>query len=114
MQVVFAKELDCGSFFYSDLPKEEHRRWKNLLRSCPVAIAAYVPRAKANLEIDTVYVYCENDLVLPLPLQRMLVDKVKELGVRVMEESLPAGHFPSLSMPGELARVIERLSDFRA
>ncbi|KAF9872135.1 hypothetical protein CkaCkLH20_10472 [Colletotrichum karsti] len=114
MEAVLAEDHDYGSVFYSDLPKAEHQKLKDLLRSFPIACAAYVPKAKAYLNIKTVYVYCENDLAVPLSVQRMLVDKVKELGVGVKEESLPAGHFPSLSMPGELARVIERLLEYRA
>ncbi|KAL0932690.1 uncharacterized protein CTRU02_211653 [Colletotrichum truncatum] len=107
---VFTEGHDIGALLYSDLPRKEHQRWLKLLRPFPIASSQYPTQSPAYRDIETLYIYCENDALLPSVVQRSLVTKVRERGFEVHEESLQAGHFPSLSMPKELANIISNLT----
>ena len=94
-------------YFYNDLPSAERQRWiAELQRSpresnyTPISYAAY-------LHHPVTYLFCENDRGLPLEVQKMMVEKVKSQGVRVVEETCSAGHSPYLSMPDRVLEVVQ-------
>jgi hypothetical protein len=97
---------DIGAVFYPDIPKDEHQRWLKLLVNHPKALSFYSPKNLSYTEIDTVFIYCEKDAAFPYLAQKDVIQAMKSQGLRIREESLPSGHFPSLSMPDKLADVV--------
>jgi hypothetical protein len=101
---------DVGAILYGDIPKAEQDKWLALaLDSHPKACSFYMQKSAAYREIDMGYVFCEKDAAVPLFVQKGLVEGAKQAGAHVDEASLPASHFPMLSIPGELAKVITGL-----
>ncbi|KAL7950100.1 Alpha/beta hydrolase fold-1 [Trichoderma barbatum] len=106
----FNPGYDIGAIFYPDLPQEEQQKWLKTLKKHPKATSFYTPTNFAFTEIDTAFVYLEKDVAFPLFAQKTMVESIKEQGVNVQEETLPSGHFPSLSMPRELAQMVIKLA----
>jgi hypothetical protein len=100
------QSFDIGNIFYPDLPKDEQQKWLKLLVKHPKVLSFREPKALSYTEIDTVFVYCEKDTAFPYPAQKSVILAMKSQGVLIREESLPSGHFPSLSMPDRLADVV--------
>ncbi|KAF4816112.1 hypothetical protein CGCSCA5_v006827 [Colletotrichum siamense] len=107
--ICFTQGYDMGALFYSDLSKEDQQKWAGLMTYFPKACANYATKRKAYEGIDTTYIYCEEDALFSVVAQRILVGRVRERGFEIKEESLPAGHFPMLSMPDKLAEIIFNL-----
>ncbi|CCF40602.1 hypothetical protein CH063_11126 [Colletotrichum higginsianum] len=99
----------ASDLFYSDVPKAEHEKWAGLWTATPAACSQYRTKSLAYKDIDTAYIHTEQDAVISAEAQRVLVGRVKDLGVEIREESLPSGHFPSLSMPKEFADLFVQL-----
>ncbi|KAJ5018155.1 hypothetical protein K4K57_006220 [Colletotrichum sp. SAR 10_99] len=107
--ICFTQGYDMGALFYSDLSKEDQQKWAGLMTRFPKACANYATKRKAYEGIGTTYIYCEEDALFSVVAQRILVGRVRERGFEIKEESLPAGHFPMLSMPDRLAEIIFKL-----
>ena len=60
-------------------------------------------------EVDSIYVYCEDDQGVKADDQRWVVDNVKKAGFKFREGSVPSGHFPFISMPEKLLDTILEL-----
>jgi predicted esterase len=97
---------DIGAVFYPDLSKDEQQKWLEHLVKAPKSTSFYSPKKLSYTEIDTVFVYCEKDMAFPYPAQKAVIQALKSQGLQFQEESLPSGHFPSLSMPDRLADII--------
>jgi hypothetical protein len=97
---------DIGAVFYTDLPKDEQQKWLKLLVKHPKSLSFYSPKSLSYMEIDTVFTYCEKDAAFPYPAQKAVIQAMKSQGLSIQEESLPSGHFPSLSMPDKLAGIV--------
>jgi hypothetical protein len=67
-------------------------------------------KSPAYRQVNNVYIYCGEDGSFTLPAQKVVVDELKDLGIEFSEASLPSGHFPFLSMPGELIDKILELA----
>ena len=98
--------MSIGDIFYPDLTKEQQEKYLALLAWHPKACSLYEPTAFAYREIDMTYVFCEKDAAAPLVGQKFLAGAIKDSGVNFTEETLPAGHFPFLSMPKEFADIV--------
>lgn len=94
--------------FYNDLSAADQTKWANELVKFP-DIANHTPLTNlAYLYHPITYLYCENDQGIPIELQKMMAQKVKDAGVEVEEEWCDASHSPFLSMPGRVLEVAER------
>jgi hypothetical protein len=100
------QSYDIGAIFYPDIAKDEQHKWLKLLVKHPKAPSFYSPKNLSYTEIDTVFVYCEKDVAFPYIAQKAVIQAMKSQGLPIQEESLPSGHFPSLSMPNKLADVV--------
>lgn len=69
-------------------------------------IPILLPKNLLYTEIDTVFIYCEKDAAFPYPAQKAIIQAMKSQGLRIQEDSVPSGHFRSLSMPDKLADVV--------
>ena len=54
------------------------------------------------------YLYRENDQVPPLEAQKMMVERTRQLGVEVAEESCKVGHSPYLNTPKVVLDVVRK------
>lgn len=75
----------------------------------PAACLAHVMKNPAYKEVDSVYVYCENDQAVKVDDQRWIVGELKKTGVAFREGSVTAGHFPFINMPERLLDTILEL-----
>lgn len=99
-------KLDAGPFFHPDISHQDQQSALRHLVKHPKACSFYSPENTAYTEIDTTFVYCEKDMAFPQAAQRYMIMPLKDRGVKVDEEALPSGHFPSLSMPDRLAEIM--------
>jgi pimeloyl-ACP methyl ester carboxylesterase len=58
--------------------------------------------------VPCAYIYCTEDNAIPLPIQQQMAS---QLGPHASTSSVKAGHCPHLSIPDELAKVIEQTID---
>ncbi|KAK1768171.1 hypothetical protein QBC33DRAFT_585125 [Phialemonium atrogriseum] len=103
---VIDRKLDAGPFFYPDISHQDQQSALRRLVKHPKACSFYSPENKAYTEIDTTFVYCGKVMAFPQAAQRDMIMSLKDRRVKVDEESLPSGHFPSLSMPDRLAEIV--------
>ncbi|TQN67140.1 hypothetical protein CSHISOI_08374, partial [Colletotrichum shisoi] len=96
---------DASDLFYSDVPEAEHEKWASLWAATPAACSQYLTKGLAYKNTDTAYIHTEQDAVFSAEAQRVLAGRVKDLGVEIREESLPSGHFPSISVPKDEAQL---------
>lgn len=96
--------------FYNDLPKEEQDLWVAELKPCP-AIAQMTPITHAAyLHHPTTYLFCENDEALPIEVQKMMVDRVRQKEkINIDVDICTAGHSPFLSQPRAILQLVERV-----
>ena len=71
----------------------------DMLTKNPARTAQYVSKSPAYAEVNTVYVYCEQDAAVRMPAQKRVVEGLRGAGYEIKETTLPSGHFPFLSMP---------------
>lgn len=76
------------------------------MKKHPKACSFYSSPNSALAEIDTAYVYLERDVAFPLSAQKAMIATIKSQCINIREVSLPSGHFPSLSMPDRLAKMV--------
>lgn len=91
---------------YPDIPKDEQEKWLKLTVNHPKSCSFHSPKSLSYMDIETVFIYCEKDVGFPYPAQIAVVQALKSQGAKIQEETLPSGHFPSLSMPDKLAEIV--------
>jgi pimeloyl-ACP methyl ester carboxylesterase len=125
----------AAEYFYQDCTKEEQQRAAALLtpqssdapQDAPKRSAVLTelgvtgPHALPELKmsytrkgVQVVYLYCDLDAGLTLPLQEMMVGRVKKLGVDVYEKHIQAGHSPFSCKPSETAAAVHEMVGLRA
>ncbi|KAH7402175.1 Alpha/beta hydrolase fold-1 [Phaeosphaeria sp. MPI-PUGE-AT-0046c] len=72
--------------------------------STPIKGAAY-----ASPGMHVTYLVCERDMALPPAAQRGMIGQMRDAGVEITEEVCQGGHSPFLSVPGEVAAVVEKV-----
>lgn len=55
------------------------------------------------------YLVCERDMALPPAAQRGMIEQMRDAGVEITEEVCQGGHSPFLSVPDEVANVVDRV-----
>ena len=99
--------VNTNDVFYHDTKDPSY--WTSQLLKHPKAAQTVATVSKeAWRSIPVTYLVCENDHALPSFVQKMLVGKVEEAGVKVDVETCSASHSPFLSMPDKVVEVIER------
>lgn len=100
--------LDPQRRFYNDLSASEQQHWASEMLKSPASTQYTAITHVAYLYHPVTYLFCENDQALPIELQRMMVEKVRSMGVQIEEESCKAGHSPYLSMPETVLEIASR------
>jgi predicted aspartyl protease len=55
-----------------------------------------------------VYLLCEHDRAIPLPVQELMVQKARSKGADIKTELIKTGHTPYLVVPDEVARFVRK------
>jgi hypothetical protein len=67
---------------------------------------------EAFREVPITYLLCENDHALPVEVQKVMIGRIEEAGVKVGTiESCEGSHSPFLSMPAKVTEVIVRAAE---
>jgi homoserine acetyltransferase len=101
---------DPDVHFYNDLAPEVAKHFSAQLTVHPTSAQWTDVSHEAFKEIPVTYLLCENDQALPLEVQKMICGRIEAMGVKVDYESCSAGHSPFLSMPDQLAEIVEKVS----
>lgn len=56
------------------------------------------------------YVFCDVDAGLPLPVQEMMVGRLKKLGVQMKERHVGAGHSPFYNKPDDIVTAVGEMA----
>ena len=67
--------------------------------------SSYEPWANG---LPCAYIYCTEDNAIPLPTQKQMAS---QLGPNASTSSIKSGHCPHLSLPDQLAKLIEQTID---
>ncbi len=77
----FSPDVDMGALFYPDIPRAEQQKWLAMCKDHPKACSFYTPPSPSSFaDIDTVYIFCEEDVLLPVAIQRAMVGALKNSG----------------------------------
>ncbi len=101
---------DPGLRFYNDLDAAAQQKWINELVLVPRATNYDPITHAAYIYHPVTYLFCEKDEALPIFVQKMMVDKVREHGVKIDEETCASGHSPYLSMPEKVLEVVDKVA----
>ncbi|KAJ5692705.1 hypothetical protein N7462_002128 [Penicillium macrosclerotiorum] len=88
--------------FFNDLTEEERKKWVQVMKTQPAEGWDDVISYTGWKDVPSVYLICENDQLLPVPLQEQLAALANS---RV--ERCSAGHLAQLSQPGRVIEVIQ-------
>lgn len=101
-------EPDPTHWFYQDLPKEEAKKWNELLKPQAWAVNEDKAHLAAYEVISTTYLICTKDVAFPVEAQRGLVAAANARGLQIKTEEIDASHSPYLSMVEETGKFIRR------
>jgi len=99
---------DPIAHLYNDVPSGEAERAKSMrvAHSIAAQTTAITCDKAAWRSFPVSYLFCETDQAIPLKVQEMMVERVKDEGVFVKELRCSGGHSPFLSMPEKVVDVI--------
>lgn len=102
------KDPEPYHWFYHDLPKEEAEKYTSMLK--PMSLMALMDKSKfaAYEVIPTHYLLCTQDYALLYEGQKLIVQRMKDAGANVREETIVSSHSPFLSMPERTADFLRR------
>ena len=79
---------DPETTFYNDIPESEHAYLVSNLRRCP-AITLLTPLTNPGyLYVPSTYLICTLDQAIPEPVQRVMVQRAREIGAVIDEEEV--------------------------
>jgi pimeloyl-ACP methyl ester carboxylesterase len=92
--------------FFNDLPEDEAQKWStNKMYPEPTEGWEKPITYMGWRDIPSSYIVCEKDNLIPAPLQETLGQLAGSTLIR-----MDTGHFPQLSQPEELARIIQQIA----
>jgi pimeloyl-ACP methyl ester carboxylesterase len=94
---------DLKACFYNDCTDAQADEAISQLGLHRVATFGSIVTGDPVRQIASTYVSCTEDRVIPIEVQRAMIEAVRATGVAIEEVSLPASHSPFLSMPDRLA-----------
>ncbi|CVK94226.1 uncharacterized protein FMAN_03416 [Fusarium mangiferae] len=100
----------CASVSFSDLPKAEALTYAKQMTAHSAASFAGPLKNAGYLSIPVAYIVCEKDTSVPPDVQRSVVDMIfRKSGREVITFSCDSGHFPTVSVPGKVASLINQV-----
>ncbi|KAI1038787.1 hypothetical protein LB503_007828, partial [Fusarium chuoi] len=101
----------CASVNFSDLPKAEVLTYAEQMTAHSAASFAGPLKNAGYLNIPVTYIVCEKDTSVPPDVQRSVVDMIsRKSGREVITFSCDSGHFPTVSVPGKEASLINQVA----
>jgi acetyl esterase/lipase len=101
---------DPATWFFNDLPPADAAAWAKKLVVHPTSAQFDSITHEAYRSIPTTYIVCDNDAGLIPMVQEMMIENVRNAGVNVDVERLPASHSPFLSMPAKTAKLVLKIA----
>lgn len=102
---------DPEMHFYNDLTPDAAKSSAAKLVVHPTSASWTDVTREAFKEIPVTYLLCENDQALMLEVQKMTCGRIEALGVKVDYKICAAGHSPFLSMPEQLAKIVNKVAE---
>jgi pimeloyl-ACP methyl ester carboxylesterase len=96
---------DAQNVFFNDVPHDEAQKWAH--KTCPEPTMGWGEQLTYMgwRDIPSHYIICEKDGMLPVEVQDSFARLAGSTLVR-----MDAGHFPQVSKPEELARIIDQIT----
>jgi len=92
--------------FYNDVA--EPQKWIDMLKPHSYRTMFSKTTYAGWKHVPCTYLLCEQDMAIPIAVQKGMVEEAKKMGADMKVESCDAGHSPFLSVPEEMARSIRR------
>lgn len=104
---MIAEPEGCANTNFSDLPPAEGVECaKQMLAHSAVSFTGTLTHP-GHRHVPISYLVCEEDRAVPVELQKSVIARIEqESGHKVDIHTCKAGHFPSVSRPEEVVRVI--------
>jgi pimeloyl-ACP methyl ester carboxylesterase len=96
---------DPEDVFFHDVPKSEAEAWSSKVSTEPTQGWEIPLTYMGWREIPSHYILCEQDRMLPLPLQEHFSSLAGSVPLR-----MDAGHFPHVSQPQQLTAIIQQIA----
>ncbi|KAI5791891.1 Alpha/beta hydrolase fold-1 [Geopyxis carbonaria] len=100
----YSTPKDPATIFYNDMTPEDQAHWVSKLKHSSGPVFSDPVTYEPWKEVPCMYLYCEKDNGIPLPVQQMMAET---LGADRTDFSLPASHSPFLSMPAKVVEAVE-------
>ena len=96
--------------FYHDTADPKH--WSAQLLKHPKAAQFTAVSHETFREVPVTYLLCEKDQALPVEVQKMMISRIEEAGVKVgTVETCEGSHSPFLSMPEKVVDVVIKAAE---
>jgi pimeloyl-ACP methyl ester carboxylesterase len=101
----------CARNFFSDLPLAKGIEFSREMKAHSTASFSGTLTQPAYCLVPVSYLMCEDDEAVPAQVQKAAVVRIEEAsGRQVKVYSCKAGHFPVVSQPAEVVRVIRQVA----
>ncbi|CAI7630501.1 unnamed protein product [Penicillium glandicola] len=101
----------CARVNFSDLPYAQSIQYANHMKAHSATSFAGPLQNAGYLNIPVAYILCKHDVSVPPALQRSIIDMIStKSGREVTTLHCNSGHFPNVSVPAELASLINRVA----
>jgi pimeloyl-ACP methyl ester carboxylesterase len=109
------KPIGNSTVTFSDLPKDEAEAWAaKTPHHSTVTFGGQLTYPMYH-QIPTTYVHMLDDKTIPLEMQKGMVEAAnKDKEGRITTYSMNGGHFPFISRPEELAKVVIKAAEATA
>lgn len=87
---------DRGSSLFAELPPDEKENWSSLRVPESFSPHATTPSYGGYLHVPCGYLLCENDRLVPVPVQEVLVKGLENMGGKGITWRFSAGHEPGI------------------
>lgn len=99
---------DAKYWFYHDCEQEEAEKYVRLLRPMSMSVLISKSTFAAFEVVPTHYLLCSDDKIFPYEGQKMVVQRIRDAGFKVREETVHTSHSPFLSQPERTADFLRR------
>lgn len=104
----------CARNFFSDLPLTQGVELSRELKSHSTISFSGTLTHPACCQLPVSYLICEEDQAVPVEVQKAAIARIeKSSGRKVDVYSCKAGHFPVVSRPSDVVRVIRQAAGER-
>lgn len=101
----------CARTNFSDLPLDKGVQFARRMSVHSTVTFTGALTYPGYQHVPVSYLVCEDDHAVPLEIQRSIIARIQDESSHDVDVHLcKAGHFPSVSCPEEVARIIRRVA----